>query len=131
MEDHTVYMIKQAKLALSRAYAPYSSFPVGACVRTTEGQFFIGCNVENACYALGHCAEATAIANMVAGGFQRIAEIVIVSQAQEICPPCGSCRQWIAEFSDASTKVHLCVDNHIKATFSIAELLPLAFTLTT
>ncbi|MEI8146506.1 MAG: cytidine deaminase, partial [Alphaproteobacteria bacterium] len=88
-----------AKAAQAQAYAPYSRYRVGAAVRTPDGQMFAGCNVENAAYPLGTCAEAGAIAAMVAGGGRAIAAAVVVADGVEVVTPCGACRQRLREFA--------------------------------
>jgi cytidine deaminase len=92
-------LIKAALAARVRAYAPYSRFPVGAALRTEEGAIHAGCNVENAAYPQGTCAEAGAIAAMVMAGHRRIAEIVVAGGGEVPCTPCGGCRQKIREFA--------------------------------
>ncbi len=117
-----------ADLAAQKAYAPYSNFSVGAAIRTTSGHIVLGCNVENAAYPAGTCAEAGAIAAMVATGETKIADIVIVGLKSNPCYPCGACRQRIFEFSDAATRVHLRDGATGEAIIhSIDALLPHAF----
>jgi len=117
-----------ADLAAQKAYAPYSNFSVGAAIRTASGQIVSGCNVENAAYPAGTCAEAGAIAAMVAAGETKIADIAIVGVKSNPCYPCGACRQRIFEFSDASTRIHLRDGATGDAiTHSIDALLPNAF----
>ena len=89
-----------------RSHSPYSEYPVGAAIRTTRGEVFAGCNVENASYPEGTCAEAGAIATMVAASVEPavIATIVTVTDGDTPGTPCGGCRQRIREFSDASTR---------------------------
>ena len=94
-----------AKLAFERAYAPYSKFSVGAAILSEDGRIYAAPNVENAAYPVGTCAEAGAIAAMIAGGSRRIAEIVVVGAGEGLCTPCGGCRQRIREFADGDTKV--------------------------
>jgi cytidine deaminase len=113
----------------ARAYAPYSRFQVGAALRTTDGQVFVGCNVENVAYPEGTCAEAGAIAAMIAGGGTRIAEIVVVADSPEPVPCCGGCRQKIAEFADRDVKVTMANLDGARMTVTVADLLPGAFTL--
>ncbi len=116
-----------AKGARARAYAPYSRFPVGAALRTENGAVFSGCNVENAAYPLGLCAEASAIAAMIAGGEQRIAEILVLGPGQRKITPCGACRQRIAEFASERTLIH-CADERGQVRSSLlSELLPDSF----
>ena len=91
-----------AKIAQANAYAPYSRFKVGAALRSQSGAVYSGCNVENAAYPEGFCAEAGAIAAMALAGERRIAEILVVGDGDALCTPCGGCRQRIREFADPS-----------------------------
>ena len=117
-----------AKAARENAYAPYSSFKVGAALLTEGGRIVPGCNVENAAYPEGVCAEAGAISAMVLAGEQRIAEVVVVADAA-LCTPCGGCRQKLKEFGIGSVKVHIANLDGIRRTFTIDELLPAGFAL--
>ncbi len=117
-----------ADRAAQKAYAPYSNFSVGAAIRTPSAHIITGCNVENAAYPAGTCAEAGAIAAMVAQGETKISEIAIVGLKSNPCYPCGACRQRIFEFSDAATRVHVRDGATGEAvTHSIDALLPHAF----
>jgi cytidine deaminase len=116
-----------ASACCERAYAPYSNFKVGAAVRSASGRIFVGCNVENASFPVGLCAEAAAIAAMAAAGERRIAAIAIISEADEPIAPCGACRQRIAEFADASTRVILLGARGARTFRRPDELLPHAF----
>jgi cytidine deaminase len=98
-------LITAAVAARRRAYAPYSRFLVGAAVRAEDGSIHAGCNVENAAYPEGTCAEAGAIAAMVLAGARRIVEVVIAGGGDLPCPPCGGCRQKLREFAGPGTKV--------------------------
>ena len=119
-------LIREALEARSRAYAPYSRFQVGAALRC-EGVVHSGCNVENAAYPLGTCAEAGAIAAMVRGGGRRIEEIVIVG-GDAPCTPCGGCRQKLREFGLPELPVHMIdTQGNLLLTRTLAELLPDAF----
>lgn len=120
-------MLDVARQALANAHAPYSRFRIGACVRSVGGRLYAGCNVENASYPVTQCAEATAIGAMVAAGDRQIAEVVIVSEGAEPCPPCGRCRQQLSEFATATTRVHLCGPEGVRLTATLGELLPMAF----
>lgn len=111
-----------------RAYAPYSRFKVGAALRTTSGAVFVGCNVENVAYPEGTCAEAGAIAAMVAGGETRIAEVCVIADSPEPVPPCGGCRQKIAEFAGQDVRVTLCTTDGKSRVMTVADLLPGVFT---
>lgn len=120
---------KLAVAAARRAYAPYSAFPVGAALRTRDGRIYSGCNVENAAYPLGWCAEATTIAHMVMDGGGVIAEIAVYAPKMAAVTPCGGCRQRIAEFGEPSTLVHLGDDRGVTETVTLGELLPKSFAL--
>jgi cytidine deaminase len=116
-----------AKAAQAQAYAPYSRFKVGAAIRTPSGAVFAGCNVENAAYPQGACAEAGAISAMALAGERRIAEIVVIGDGEDLCTPCGGCRQRIREFADAKTRVHIAGPDGVRASFTLEELLPHSF----
>lgn len=120
-------LFETARAARERAYAPYSEFKVGAAVRASGGGVFAGCNVENASYPEGTCAEAGAIAAMVAGGETSIAEIWVVADSAEPTSPCGGCRQRLAEFSSPETPVVLAGLDGERARTTMGELLPGAF----
>ena len=119
--------INAVNQAMDKAYAPYSNYPVGALIVTENGQTFAGCNVENASYPEGNCAETAAIAAMVMAGHQRIQKIYIISQDDQGATPCGGCRQRIREFSDNNTPVILCSPAGVQRRLTLAELLPHAF----
>jgi len=127
MSGPPVAMLELARRVLVNAHAPYSRFRVGACVRAASGRLYAGCNVENVSYGLTQCAETTAIGAMVAGGDREILEVVVVTERDELCPPCGRCRQQLAEFAAAATPVHLCGPSGLQRTVTLGELLPLAF----
>jgi cytidine deaminase len=120
-------LLAAARAALANAHAPYSRFRVGACVRAASGRLYAGCNVENVSYGLTQCAESTAIGAMVAAGDREIVEVVVMTERAELCPPCGRCRQQLAEFARPQTRVHLCGPEGVRATTTLGELLPLAF----
>ncbi len=110
-----------------RAYAPYSNFKVGAALLSVEGNVHQGCNVENVAYPEGTCAEAGAIAAMIAAGDSRIAEVAVIADSPSPVPPCGGCRQKLAEFADGDVKVTLGTTGGTTLTMTVAELLPGAF----
>lgn len=113
-----------------QAHAPYSGFKVGAAIRSESGRVHAGCNVENAAYPQGQCAEATAIGLMVASGDRRIVEIVVVGGdegAGILCTPCGGCRQRIREFASPDTQIHVHDAGGHRRTFTLDELLPFSF----
>jgi cytidine deaminase len=120
-------LLQAALAARSRAYAPYSGFKVGAALRDAEGRIHVGCNVENAAFPQGQCAEAGAIGAMVAAGGTAIAEVLVVADGRETVTPCGGCRQRLVEFADPATPVHLAAPEGVRATVTLGELLPRAF----
>jgi len=120
-------MIAAARAVREKAYAPYSNFQVGACVRTKSGTLYSGANVENAAYPQGQCAEASAIGNMIAGGDSEIVEVVVIGGGDGLCTPCGGCRQRLNEFATSDTPVHVCGPEGLRKTFTLGELLPGAF----
>ena len=120
-------LFEKARTVRENAHAPYSKFKVGTALRTVSGEEFIGCNVENSAYPQGTCAEAGAIAAMIAAGEKEISEICIVADSPSPVSPCGGCRQKLAEFSTPSTIVHLASLKGILASHSLGELLPHSF----
>jgi cytidine deaminase len=122
-------MLKEAATEVRlRAYAPYSRFKVGAALRATSGGVHVGCNVENVAYPEGTCAEAGAIAAMIAAGDIRIAEIHVIADSPDPVPPCGGCRQKIAEFADQGVRVTMHTVDGKTLTVTVADLLPGVFT---
>ena len=109
------------------AYVPYSRFKVGAAILSVEGRVHVGCNVENVAYPEGTCAEAGAIAAMIASGDTRIAEIAVIADSPEPVPCCGGCRQKIAEFADAGVRVTIYTTDGKSKSMTVAELLPGSF----
>lgn len=120
-------LFEAAKAIQGKAYAPYSRFKVGAAIEAADGQVFTGCNVENAAYPVGACAEAGAISAMVAGGAARIAQIVVMGEGEHLVTPCGGCRQRIREFATPGTKIHIAGPEGIRKSFTLEELLPFSF----
>jgi homotetrameric cytidine deaminase len=122
-------LFEAARAAFDHAHAPYSNFRVGAAVRATSGRIFAGANVENASYPEGNCAEASAIAAMVAAGERQITEALVLAAGESLCTPCGGCRQRLAEFAGAATPIHLCDPEGLRQTIILGELLPFSFAL--
>ena len=122
-------LIDKALQARRRAYSEYSGYNVGAALVDNRGGLHLGCNVENAAYPLGSCAEAAAIAAMVQAGGTRIAQIAIAGGRTDItaCTPCGGCRQRIHEFADENTIITVFDDSGQWRDYSVAELLPASF----
>jgi cytidine deaminase len=119
-------LLTRAAQAKAQAYAPYSQFPVGVALRAESGRIYTGCNVENAAYPSGTCAEAGAIAGMVVAGERRIIDLVVMGNGTSVAP-CGACRQRIFEFSDGRTRVHCAGPQGIVSSHGLDELLPHAF----
>ena len=123
-EENYIAAIKEA---MSKAYVPYSNYPVGALIVTDNGNTYSGCNVENASYPLGNCAEASAIASMVNGGEKKIKTIYVMTKNNEGGIPCGGCRQRIREFSDENTQIMMCSPDGVQQRINLAKLLPNSF----
>ncbi|WP_137134912.1 cytidine deaminase [Rhizobium sp. FKY42] len=120
-------LFEAARDAMARAYAPYSKFPVGAAIRADDGKIYVGANIENLSFPQGWCAEPTAIGNMVMGGGRKIVEMAVIAEKLALCPPCGGCRQKIAEFAGPETRVYLCDEVGVQKTMTMEELLPFSF----
>ena len=120
-------LIEAAREVRENAWVPYSHFKVGAAIRAASGRMYVGCNVENVAYPEGTCAEAGAIAAMVAGGDTGIAEIVVIADSPTPVAPCGGCRQKIAEFAEPDTVVTMATLSGETETRRAAEILPGAF----
>jgi cytidine deaminase len=121
-------MFAAADKAKENAWAPYSKFRVGAAVLTPEGEIFSGCNVENSSYGLALCAERNAIARAVGEGARKIAAVVVVADTDKPCPPCGACRQVIAEFASPEAPIRSRTPQGQVDRYTLSELLPFAFT---
>lgn len=127
MNELTKTMLKTARQALPHAYAPYSNFRVAACLRGSDNRLFVGVNVENCSYGLTLCAEASAIGQMITSGEHHILDLVVLANNNEICTPCGACRQRLYEFSSPETRIFLCNQHDVLQTLTMDELLPFAF----
>src|SRR3546814_6895165 len=111
---------------MAKAYAPYSNFSVGAAVRGAGGGIYSGCNVENAAYPQGCCAEASAISALVLAGERRIVEIAVAGEGDRLVTPCGGCRQRLREFAADDVLIHLCGPQGLRRSVTLGELLPLS-----
>ena len=120
-------LLRLAQRMMLRAHAPYSKFHVGAALRAEDGSIHGGCNVENAAYPQGFCAEAGAIASLVASGYRRILECVVVGPGPEVITPCGGCRQKLREFAADDVPIHLCGPDGLHRTVTLGQLLPMSF----
>ncbi len=121
-------LISLAMKARQNAYAPYSGFAVGAALLAISGEVYTGCNVENSSYGLTVCAERVALFNAVAWGEREFTALAVVCGTEEYCSPCGACRQVLAEFG-GDTKVYLANRHGAYLETTVAELLPMAFSL--
>lgn len=122
----------RAREARANAHAPYSGHPVGAAIRAASGKIYGGCNVENAALPSSQCAEAGAVAAMVAAGETQIAAVAIIGPDEmSPCLPCGNCRQILTEFAGPDTPIHLAAPGDEIETTTVGALLPRAFRLAT
>lgn len=126
-EPDFAMLFRAARRVQPLAYAPYSRFKVGAALLADDGATYAGCNVENAAYPVGTCAEAGAIAAMVAGGGRSVRAIVVLGEGEELVTPCGACRQRLREFAGADLPVVIADEHEIRARFTLGELLPASF----
>ncbi|MGN7870581.1 cytidine deaminase [Paracoccus sp. 22332] len=117
-------LLDAARAVREMAYVPYSRFKVGAAVRGRSGAIYRGCNVENVAYPEGTCAEAGAIAAMVAAGETELIEVAVIADSPSPVPPCGGCRQKLAEFARADTPVLLATTEGATLATTVGELLP-------
>jgi cytidine deaminase len=121
-------LIEAAIAARAKAHAPYSKFYVGVAMRDAQGRVHAGCNIENAAYPQGWCAEPTAISHLIMAGGKHITEVVVMGNGDTLCTPCGGCRQKIREFASDDVKIHCCSENGaLIRTFTLGELLPASF----
>ena len=120
-------LLQAARAARLNAYAPYSKFRVGAAVLDEQGQVHAGCNVENAAYPQGVCAEAAALSAMVLGGGRRATALLVVGEGPNRVTPCGGCRQKLREFASPDTPVLVADGQGMQRWFTLEELLPHSF----
>ncbi|WP_050523042.1 cytidine deaminase [Pseudorhodobacter wandonensis] len=120
-------LLKAATNVRENAYAPYSKFKVGAALRSTAGNVYLGVNVENVAYPEGTCAEAGAIAAMCAAGDYQIAELLVISDSPTPVTPCGGCRQKIAEFAGPEVAITMVNLQGVTSVVTVADLLPGSF----
>jgi cytidine deaminase len=127
MSDGPDDLLEAARAVQANAHAPYSRFRVGAAVRGASGRVYVGCNVENASFPEGICAEAAAIGAMVAAGERELVEVLTIADGERLTTCCGGCRQRIRELAPAGTRVHAAGPDGVRRTFTIEELLPASF----
>lgn len=120
-------LAEAARAVRENAYVPYSHFKVGAALRTASGHVHVGCNVENVAYPEGTCAEAGAIAAMVAAGETEISEVYVIADSPAPVPPCGGCRQKLIEFAAPETPITLATVAGEETHLTVGDLLPGAF----
>ena len=120
-------LLDAARNVRENAYAPYSHFKVGAAIRGASGTVYVGCNVENVAYPEGTCAEAGAIAAMIAAGETEITEVCVIADSPTPVTPCGGCRQKLAEFSRGEVTVRMATVDGPEQVVTVADLLPGAF----
>jgi cytidine deaminase len=121
-------LVEAAMAARAKAHAPYSKFFVGAAMRDEQGRVHAGCNIENAAYPQGWCAEPSAISLLIVNGGKRITEVAVMGNGDTLCTPCGGCRQKIREFAADDVKIHCCTQTgQLIRTFTLGELLPASF----
>ena len=120
-------LVDDAARVRENAYAPYSNFKVGAALKTASGKVFVGCNVENVAYPEGTCAEAGAIAAMIADGETAFVEAAVIAESPAPVPPCGGCRQKLAEFAAEDARITMATTDGKTSEMAVSELLPGAF----
>ena len=120
-------LLEAARAAQQRAHAPYSRFLVGAAVLDEQDRVHAGCNVENAAYPLGMCAEAVAIGTLVANGGHRVRAVLVLGDGRNLVTPCGGCRQRLRELASPETPVLVADRDRVRAQFTLGELLPESF----
>ena len=126
-EDTQRALLQAARAARLHAYAPYSNFQVGAAVLDEQGRVHAGCNVENAAYPQGVCAEAAALSAMVLAGGRRATALLVVGEGPSLVTPCGGCRQKLREFAAPDTPVLVADGLGVQRWFTLDELLPHSF----
>ena len=132
IDEHVMQgLVVAARAARERAYAPYSRFAVGAALLDEHGRIHAGCNIENAAYPQGQCAEASAIAHLVLAGGRRILAAVVVGVAGGVedqpVTPCGGCRQRLREFAADDIPIWAADLHHVRQRYSLGQLLPASF----
>ncbi len=120
-------LFNAAKQVLENSYAPYSNYQVGASILSRSGKIYSGTNIENVAYGLTICAEACAISQMVSSGETKIKSLLVMANHDNMCTPCGACRQRIAEFADPQTIIYMCNFEKVQETTTLDVLLPYTF----
>jgi cytidine deaminase len=125
--DGPADLLDAARAVQRHAHAPYSGFGVGAAFRGASGRIYVGCNVENASFPEGICAEAAAMGAMVAAGERELVEVLTIADGDRLTTPCGGCRQRIREFARPGVLVHCAGPGGVRRTFTVEELIPASF----
>lgn len=120
-------LFQAARDAMAKSHSPYSDFPVGAAILTTEGTVYTGANMEVISYPEGWCAETSALAHYVMGRRGTITDVAVVAQKKDRITPCGGCRQRLAEFAGPETRLHLCDQTGIVETVLLKDIFPMGF----
>jgi cytidine deaminase len=120
-------LLDAARTVRERAHAPYSRYRVGAALLDEQGRIHAGCNIENAAYPQGLCAEAAALAHLVAAGGRSVRAVVVVGEGAQPCTPCGGCRQKLREFASDDVPVIVADAGTVRARYTLGELLPHSF----
>lgn len=128
MSDGPADLLAAARAVQGNAHVPYSRFRVGAALRAASGRVYVGCNVENASYPEGICAESAAMGAMVTAGEYEIVEVLTIADGDRVTTPCGGCRQRIREFARPDVLVHAAGPDGVRRTFTVGELIPASFT---
>lgn len=123
----TEALIQKAKEMLTKAYVPYSNFPVGAALLTKSGKVYTGCNIENAAFPVSLCAERTAIFKAISEGETEFVSLAVIANTDRPVPPCGSCRQVMAEFFQPEMPVYICNKDEKVMETTVSNLLPFSF----
>jgi cytidine deaminase len=126
-DDGLADLFDAARAVQAHAHVPYSHFRVGAAVRSASGRIHVGCNVENASYPEGICAETAAIAAMVAAGEHEVVVVLTIADGERVTTCCGGCRQRIRELAGPDVRVHAAGPEGVRRTFTLDELLPASF----
>lgn len=120
-------LVATAIALMERAYCPYSRYAVGCALRDNEGGMHVGVNVENAAYPVGTCAEAGAIAAMVAAGGKKVVAVAVAGEGDALASPCGACRQRLGEFAAPGMRVMICGPEGLRESHELGFLLPASF----
>ena len=120
-------LIDKATAVRENAYAPYSKFKVGAALMSVSGETYVGCNVENVAYPEGTCAEAGAIAAMVAAGETKFTNVAVIADSPDPVPPCGGCRQKLLEYAAPGARITMATTAGTEKEMAVADLLPGSF----